>query len=500
MILWVALGLMTLAALAALLWPLLRARPPAADRLDHDLAVYKAQLAELEVEVGRGAIAPEEATLARAEIERRMRRAADAERPAPAQRRGLSIGAAAGVAVLLPALAAGVYHRLGAPNPPAARPPAVAQAAAGQAGAGQAGGGQQGTGGELGTMVERLAARLKNEPNDLDGWMLLGRSYLQSGRPGDAIGAYTRALSLAPNDSDVQVAFGEALVFAADGIVTPPARSAFAQALIENPTQAGARYYLGLAEAQAGRKPQAYDAWLELARDTPPDAPWAALIKRQLTQLGGELGRDVGKDMPPQLADGAARPSAAAPAPSAAPQAQAQAQGQPPAARPRGPSQEDMKAAAEMSPEDRAAFIRTMVEGLAARLKEKPDDPDGWIRLARAYGVLGETEKQRDAYARLAELRPNDPGALQQAARAIVQAEMKPGSGPPADAVKIYGKLLALQPEHGEALWFTGLGAAYAGDRKAAAQAFEKLLAQLDPTSAEYGQVKAQLDKVKAGG
>jgi cytochrome c-type biogenesis protein CcmH len=325
-------------------------------------------------------------------------------------------------------------------------------------------------------MIERLAARLKEQPDDLDGWMLLGRSYLQSGRHGDAIAAYTRAMNLAPKDPDVQVAFGEALVFAAEGIVTPPARSAFAQALTENPSQAGARYYLGLAEVQAGRKQQGYDAWLALARDTPPDAPWAALIKRQLAQLASELGRDPAKDLPPQrLAEGAP-------------------------AQPRGPTQEDMKAAAEMNPEDRAAFIRSMVEGLAARLKEKPDDPDGWIRLARAYGVLGEKQKQRNAYARLVELRPNDPGALLQAARAIVQSDMAPGNGPPAEAVTIYRKLLKLQPEHGEALWFTGLGAAYAGDRKAAAAAFEKLLAQMDPKSAEYGQVKAQLDKVKAGG
>ncbi len=114
--------------------------------------------------------------------------------------------------------------------------------------------------------------------------------------------------------------------------------------------------------------------------------------------------------------------------------------------------------------------------------------------------MLGEKQKQREAYAKLVELRPNDPGALLQAARAIVQADMAPGSGPPAEAVTIYRKLLTLQPEHGEALWFTGLGAAYAGDRKAAATAFEKLLDQMDPKSAEYGRVKAQLDKLKGGG
>lgn len=463
-VLWLVFGAMTLAALAALLSPLLRARQPGAERLAHDLAVYKSQLAELDAEAARGEIAPEEAATARIEIERRMLRAADAAPAAGSARRAWSVAAAVLLALALPAGAVGLYQRLGSPHAPAA--PAPAQASGG---------------GELDTVTERLAARLKQQPDDLQGWMLLGRSYLQSGRYGDAVAAYTRAMNLAPQDADVQVAFAEALVFAADGIVTPPARSAFAQALTLDPAQAGARYYLGLADAQAGKKAQAYDAWLALARDTPPDAPWAELIKRQLAQLGDELGRDVAKDMPRQLAEGAA---AATPA----------AEG------PRGPTQEDVKAAAEMSPEDRAAFIRSMVEGLAARLKANPDDPDGWLRLARAYGVLGEKQKQRDAYAKLAEIRPKDPGALQQAARAIVQAGMEPETGPPAEAVAIYRKLLALDPDHGEALWFTGLGAAYAGDRKAAAAAFERLLAQMDPKSPEYGQVKAQLDKVKSGG
>jgi len=473
---WPVFGLMTLAALAALLWPMLRARPPAAGRLEHDLAVYRAQLAELEAEAERGAIGTAEAASARAEIQRRMLRAADAA-PAEAEpRRSWSLGAAAVLAATVPALAAYVYHGRGSPSTPAA---AVQQQAA------------DGQGGELGTMIERLAARLRSEPDDLQGWMLLGRSYLQSGRYGDAIAAYTRAMSLDPQDSDVQVAYGEALVFAAEGIVTPPARSAFAQALLTEPQQAGARYYLGLADVQSGKKAAAYDAWLALAHDTPPDAPWADLLKRQLTQLAGELGRDVAKDMPQQLAGGAPPAAAARPA-QRAPAAGGQ--------RPRGPTQEDMKAAAGMAPEDRAAFIRSMVEGLAARLQDKPDDPDGWIRLARAYGVLGEKQKQREAYAKLAELRPNDPGALLQAARSIVQADMAPGGGPPAEAVAIYRKLLALEPSHGEALWFTGLGAAYAGDRKGAAQAFEKLLAQMDPASPEYGQVKAQLDKARAGG
>ena len=52
-----------------------------------------------------------------------------------------------------------------------------------------------------------------------------------------------------------------------------------------------------------------------------------------------------------------------------------------------------------MSADDRSAFIRSMVEGLAARLEENPDDPEGWLRLARSYQVLGEKAAAQRAIA-----------------------------------------------------------------------------------------------------
>ena len=66
-------------------------------------------------------------------------------------------------------------------------------------------------------------------------------------------------------------------------------------------------------------------------------------------------------------------------------------------AAPPGPSQADVNAAAQMTDAERQAFIRSMVERLAERLKENPNDPEGWQRLARAYEVLGEKDKAEDA-------------------------------------------------------------------------------------------------------
>ena len=70
-----------------------------------------------------------------------------------------------------------------------------------------------------------------------------------------------------------------------------------------------------------------------------------------------------------------------------------------------GPNREEMEAAAEMSAKDRAAMIRSMVERLAARLADEPDDLQGWIRLERAYQVLGETAQADEAAKRIEALR-----------------------------------------------------------------------------------------------
>ena len=78
-----------------------------------------------------------------------------------------------------------------------------------------------------------------------------------------------------------------------------------------------------------------------------------------------------------------------------------------------GPTQEDVAAAGEMSEADRSDFIRSMVDRLATRLEDEPDDLDGWLRLANAYKVLGETDQAKEALARastlVAGLSPDDP-------------------------------------------------------------------------------------------
>ena len=463
--LWLALGAILLLVVGMLLVPMLRARAPEMGRLDHDIQVYRDQLAEIETDVWRGVVSADEAASAKAEIERRILRAADAgagERVTDASWRTVMAGI---LAVFLPVAAVAIYIQIGAPNEPgqplAARdvpsPPAAQQQASG----------------EMSDLAERLAQRLAADPADRQGWLLLGRSYWQIGRFDDAAAAFGRAIELDANDASAHMSQGEALVFAAEGVVTDPAKAAFRRTLALDARHPGARYYLALGFSQAGEPQRAYDTWLALARESPPDAPWMGPLRGRLAQVGAELGIDVETDL------------AALPAPQAAP------------ALAPGPTREDVEAAAEMSDEDRQAFIRSMVQRLADRMAETPDDFEGWMRLGQAYAVLGEGAKSADAYGRAVGLRPADPAAMAAHAEALIAAA-DPEAPPPVEAIEIYRRLLQIDPSHPAGLWYTGLADASVGRFDNAAAAWRQLLQQMTPGSDEYVSLQAQIARLEA--
>ena len=383
----VVVALMTAAAVAAVAIPLLR-RPakPAAKRAEYDLAVYRDQLGEIERDRERGLLDATEAEAARLEVQRRILAAADAgsrdDTPPPVPGRAL----AGGLAATLAAGAFAVYFTLGSPdipNFPFAERNVGSRLAGGNAGPEHA---------EVAGLAVKLAARLKVNPGDLDGWILLARTYNTIGDLQGMVAAYRRALELSGGRLDLAASYGEALVLAADGQVTAEAFRLFNDVVAADPFNPQARYYVGVALAQQNRVREALQAWVDLRAVSPADAPWLDVVNEQIGRAEGDL----------KLAAGSVKPSAAAsvlakqnpPAAAAMPPRPA-APGQP------GPSAADMEAASQMSTTDRTEMIRGMVGRLAERVKANPDDLEGWRRLARSYQVLGETEKAKEAEARV---------------------------------------------------------------------------------------------------
>lgn len=153
---------------------------------------------------------------------------------------------------------------------------------------------------------------------------------------------------------------------------------------------------------------------------------------------------------------------------------------------------------ARMSPEERQQAIRGMVETLAARMEAQPDDVEGWRRLGRAWGVLGEHERSRAAYVRAMQLAPNDSGVLADYARSFAPelAEGRPLPPPFVDAMR---RILALSPDDPDAMWFVGLVELESGNRERALELWERLHARLPPDSDQARQVRERIDSARAG-
>lgn len=394
---WVAVGLLVVVVVGSLLWAMLRRPRQGAARLSYDLAVYKDQLAELELDLERGTLNETEADAARAEIERRILAIADqdGEVTGPAASGGPGRMIAIGfVGLAVPAFSIGVYLYLGTPQYPdipyATRDIARETDTAGQ---------PREKAPDIAEMARKLAQRLETEPNNLRGWMLLGRTYLSLERNADALAALRKAKTLAPDDPAVTTELAEALVVTSNNQVSEEARALFQAALSADARGPRPRYYLALADAQAGKLAEALQGWVDLLAVSPPDAPWRPTVEASIKRAAADLKIDPAGVEPSLAAKllGPGKPQAAPPPETAT---------APPMAAPSapGPSREDMEAASQMSAGDRQAMIQSMVQRLAERLRDEPDDLAGWQRLARAYRVLGETKKAEDAEAQIKRL------------------------------------------------------------------------------------------------
>ncbi len=373
MTLWIILTLIVALSVAVLTVPLVRrydARPTgdAASR-----RVLADQLADIDAQARAGTVSAAEAEALRVETKRRLLSETAADRPARALGSGALGQIAVAVAVLVTLGGTLLYSRLGSPETEMAgdAAPAAAPAAPGAAPA---------AGGDAAVMqlVASLEARLKANPADVEGWRMLGWSRYSLGQFAAAADAYSHAATLAPTRADLQSALGEALSLAANGTVTPAASTAFAKAVAADPADARARYFQGVARDQAGDHAGAVNAWVTLLKSAPPGAPWAADVRRTLTQVAGQAGISLTGRLP---ADTAAATVAPAPLGSAPATVGAIPQ----------PSESQTAAVRAMAPDAQAAMIRQMVDGLAARLKTNPQDPDGWLRLIRARMVQGDT-------------------------------------------------------------------------------------------------------------
>lgn len=235
-------------------------------------------------------------------------------------------------------------------------------------------------------VIAQLEQKLQEEPDDANAWQMLGWSYFETSRFGEAAMAMRRAAALDPENAEYQSMLGEALVLgSSEGAIPDDARKAFAKALALDPKDPRARYFSAAAKDMDGQHQEAINDWFDLLGDTPADAPWAEDVRNVIRNVGKERGIAVEKRL--------ASAKFAAPISEALP---SRGQEVATAAIP-GPSREQMQAAAALPQGQQEEMIRSMVDGLADKLAKNPDNAEGWIMLMRSWNQLGESGKAQIA-------------------------------------------------------------------------------------------------------
>ncbi len=363
MVLWVILALLTALVIIVVCLPLVRPNGKQTLATQSDAEIYKAQLAEIEDERARGLISENEAQAARIEVSRRLLRSTEeSEKTGPADRsakdndRALVV-----VSIIVPLLALSGYLVYGSPALP--QQPFTARFD------------QSPEAQRVAEMVNRVEQRLREHPEDGAGWDVIAPVYLRQQQYHDAVFAFQQALRLNGESAARLEGLGEAMVLRDNGEVNQTARLAFQRALVRNPDSLKAQFWLGVSEEQNGNFEQAAQAYRKILEASPEGAPWRMMVGTRLAVVQQELNPD------------------AASAPALSPEA--------------------MRSAENMSREERAQMIENMVAGLAERLETDGSDLDGWLRLMRAYTVLGKSGEAEQAAASAREHFKDDPGALE---------------------------------------------------------------------------------------
>ena len=443
---WIIAGVLTLIAAVVLAAPLFDTRKFKSEDA-FALEVYRDQLGELTRDEQRGLLTPEQARAAQIEIERRILALDEGKKFLPARPPSHHLTLA--MAVVLPLAGFGLYLMLGSPHLPSQS--AMDRLAQERA--------------RTSPEIETLEAKVAQSPSDAQSWIDLGRAYVDVERVKDAKDAFAKAMALGRKEPDLLRQFAHAAILAEGGRVTTDAQAALQRTLSADPSDPTSRFFLALAKAQNQDVEGALTDWLTLERQLPPEAPLRRLLAENIDKAARQLGKDPAK-LP--------------------------GRGPPPP----GPSEEDTANAAQMTPEQRQAFIESMVERLAAKMKEEPENLEGWIRLANAYGVLGKHAEARTAWAEASKRAPSRLDVQLDYAGALIQGHTRPelATNLPVEFPEAVKRIRTLDPENPLGLFYAGMVARAEGRPDEAKALWEKVLALMPEASPERQELQREID------
>lgn len=390
-----AIAVLAMAPIALRLWRSRALTSTDGGRTDVEMTVYRDQLAEVDRDVARGVLSNEDANRARLEISRRLLALDGLQSNGPVKNTPLPVWLGAALIIVVLGSGAALYNRLGVPNYPdlpldrrmelaeQARLSRPSQAKAEET-AIPARPLQEPTEEHL-ALLEKLREALASRPDDLQGHLLLARNAAVVGNYRDSYTAQERVIAIKGDEATANdySDLADMMVLAVGGYVSPEAEQAITKALALDPSNGTAAYYAGLMFAQTGRPDRTFQLWTRLLNESDASDPWVTPIRAQIEDVAAAAG--VRYTLPP--APGGTMGL-------------------------KGPSAEDIEAASDMNAADRNAFIRTMVDGLSARLANEGGSPQEWAQLISALGVLGDTDRATAIWGEAQVIFGSDPAAL----------------------------------------------------------------------------------------
>ena len=357
---------------------------------------------------------------------------------------------AVGLAIILPLGAALIYATLGRPdlrdNPLVDRAAEIASRSETITATKE----------NLAQNLARAQAATVATPDDIESWLKLAEAAASVNDSATEIRALRMARQLTNDDPSVLSLLAEALSRAADGQVTVPARDLIDTVLATDPDEPRALFLSGLAAFQDGDYQAAVTRWQRLLSISTADAPWLPIVRANIAQAA-EAG---GIALPPA----------------------------------NGPDADSIAAAADMTAKDRQAMILSMVESLRDRLDETPDDTEGWLRLARAYDVLGDRAAAFTALARATDSAPDDASLAYQFLERTIGIELSATQLSMAQTV--IARLAENDTSGPQYLFFKGHIAKLSGDTDTARSVWTDLLGTMPAESEMAAALAAEIAKL----
>ncbi len=269
----VAVAVTLLLVLRPLIWR--RGTAAAASHRQLNAAIYRDQFAELERDRAEGTLAEEDYQQARTELQRRVLEDGQEDvviKATPAPKKTL-------VALALPVAAIALYLLLG--NPAGINPPEPQQRFTAQ---------------EIENMVAGLAARLEKEPDNLQGWTMLARSYRAMGRLPEAEKAFERAGKFIENDAQLLADYADVAAANARGDFKGKPMQLIEKALKVDPDNPQALWLAGSAAFARQDFAGAVAHWERLAAQLPPESEDAQMLRANIGEARAAI--DQGKAKP----------------------------------------------------------------------------------------------------------------------------------------------------------------------------------------------------------